>query len=87
MEKVKFVDPDTQEIVEFAVEDETQLNGNKYLLVSEGTEDGTLDAYILKEVKDENDEITYQVVDDDVEFMALARIFTELTDEETEIEY
>lgn len=87
MEKVKFVDPDTQETVEFAVEDETQLNGNKYLLVSEGTEDGTLDAYILKEVKDENDEITYQVVDDDVEFMALARIFTELTDEETEIEY
>lgn len=87
MEKVKFTDPDTQEVVEFVVEEETQLNGNKYLLVSEDTEDGTLDAYILKEIKDENDEVTYQVVDDEVEFMALARIFTELSDEDTDIEY
>ena len=87
MEKVKFTDPDTQEVVEFVVEEETQLNGNKYLLVSEDTEDGTLDAYILKEIKDENEEVTYQVVDDEVEFMALARIFTELSDEDTDIEY
>lgn len=87
MEKVKFTDPETQEIVEFVVEDETQLNGNKYLLVSETTEEQVFDAYILKEIKDENDEVTYQVVDDEVEFMALARIFTELTDEDTAIEY
>ena len=49
MEKVIFTDPETQETVEFAVEEETQLNGVKYLLVSEDAEDGTLDAYILKE--------------------------------------
>ncbi len=87
MEKVTFTDPDTQETVEFAVEDETQLNGVKYLLVSEDAEDGTLDAYILKEVVDENDEVLYQVVEDEVEFMALAKVFTELVDEETDIEY
>ena len=40
MEKIKFTDPDTQEVVEFAVEEETQLNGIRYLLVSEGEEDG-----------------------------------------------
>ena len=35
MEKVKFTDPETQEVIEFIVEEETQLNGTKYLLVSE----------------------------------------------------
>ncbi|MBR4027132.1 MAG: DUF1292 domain-containing protein [Lachnospiraceae bacterium] len=85
MKKVAFTDPDTQETVEFLVEDETQLNGIKYLLVSEEEDDGTLDAYILKEVVNENDEILYEVVEDDVEFMALARVFTELTDDETDI--
>ncbi len=87
METVKFTDPDTQETVEFVVEEETQLNGNKYLLVSESTEEEIFDAYILKEIKDENDEVTYQVVEDEVEFLALARIFTELSDEDTDIEY
>ena len=87
METVKFVDPDTQEVVDFVVEEETQLNGNKYLLVSEATEEQIFDAYILKEIKDENDEVTYAVVEDEVEFLALARIFTELSDEDTDIEY
>ena len=87
MEKVIFTDPETQETVEFAVEEETQLNGIKYLLVSEDAEDGTLDAYILKEVVDQNEEVLYEVVEDEVEFMALAKVFTELTDEETDIEY
>ncbi|MBR3811438.1 MAG: DUF1292 domain-containing protein [Agathobacter sp.] len=87
METVKFTDPETKEIVEFVVEDETQLNGNKYLLVSEDAEDGTLDAYILKEVVDENEEVLYEVVEDEVEFMALAKVFTELVDEETDLEY
>lgn len=87
METVKFTDPDTKEVVEFVVEEETQLNGNKYLLVSENTEDQVFDAYILKEIKDENDEVTYAVVEDEVEFLALARIFTELSDEDTDIEY
>ena len=87
METVKFTDPDTKEVVEFVVEEETQLNGNKYLLVSENTEEQVFDAYILKEIKDEKTEVTYAVVEDEVEFLALARIFTELSDEDTDIEY
>ncbi len=87
METVKFLDPDTNEEIEFVVEEETQLNGNKYLLVSEANEELVFDAYILKEIKDENGEVTYAVVEDEVEFMALARVFTELSDEETEIEF
>ena len=87
METVRFTDPETQEEVEFVVEEETQLNGCKYLLVSEASEELVFDAYILKEIKDENGEVTYAVVEDEVEFLALARIFTELSDEDTDIEY
>ena len=87
MEKIKFTDPDTQEVVEFAVEEETQLNGIRYLLVSEGEEDGDCEAYILKEVSTDDEEVVYHMVEDDVEFSALAKIFSELTDEETALEY
>ena len=87
MEKIKFVDPDTQEEIEFAVEEETQLNGIRYLLVSEGEESGDCEAYILKEVSTDEEEIVYQMVEDDVEFSALAKIFSELTDDETALEY
>ena len=87
MERIKFTDPETKEEVEFMVEDQTELNGNKYLLVYEDAQDGTLDAYIMKEIVDENDEILYEVVEDEVEFFALAKVFNELTDEDTDIEY
>ncbi|MEE1102170.1 MAG: DUF1292 domain-containing protein [Agathobacter sp.] len=86
MEKIIFIDPETNEEIEFAVEEETQLNGVKYLLVSEEA-DGECDAYILKEISMENDEVLYQMVEDDVEFMALAKVFSELTDEDTELEF
>ena len=87
MEKITFTDSQTNETVEFAVEEETQLNGVKYVLVSEGDEEGESEAYILKEIKTEDDEIFYQMVEDEVEFLALAKIFSELTDEDTELEY
>ena len=87
MEKITFTDSETNETVEFAVEEETQLNGVKYVLVSKGDEEGDSEAYILKEIKTEDDEIFYQMVEDEVEFLALAKIFSELTDEETALEY
>ena len=87
MEKIEFLDPETNEIVEFAVEEETQLNGIKYLLVSDGQEDGDCEAYILKEIRTEEEELLYQMVEDDVEFAALAKVFSDLTDEETTLEY
>jgi hypothetical protein len=87
MEKVIFVDPQTSEQVEFAVEEQTELNGAKYLLVSDGAEEGDSEAYILKEIQTEDEEVLYEMVDDDVEFAALAKVFAELTDEDTELEY
>ena len=87
MEKIKFTDPQTEEVVEFAVEEETQLNGIKYLLVSDGKETGDSEAYILKELKTQDEEVLYEMVDDDTEFAAIAKVFAELADEETELLY
>ena len=83
MEKIQFVDPQTGEAAEFAVEEQTVLNGITYLLVSDGNEEGDSEAYILKEVSTENEEILYEMVEDDVEFAAIAKVFAELADEGT----
>ena len=71
MQKIKFTDPQTNDVVEFAVEEETTLNGTRYLLVSEGEESGDCEAYILKEVSTKDEEVLYQMVEDDVEFLSL----------------
>ena len=78
MEKIQFTDPDTNEVVEFAVEEQTQLNGIRYLLVSDGNENGDSEAYILKEIKTQDEEVFYEMVDDDTEFAALAKILLNL---------
>lgn len=87
METVTFIDPETDEPVEFVVEEETMVNGTKYLLVSETADAEDCDAYILKELRTEDGESLYGMVDDDVEFTALAKVFSELTDEETDLVY
>ncbi len=87
MEKIQFMDPDTGEVSEFAVEEETQLNGVKYLLVSDGNESGDSEAYILKELITQDEEIVYGMVEDDTEFSAIAKVFAELADEETQLLY
>ena len=87
MEKIQFMDPDTKEVSEFAVEGQTQLNGVRYLLVSDGNESGDSEAYILKELKTQDEEVLYEMVDDDTEFAAIAKVFAELADEETELLY
>ena len=87
MEKIQFMDPDTKEVSEFAVEGQTQLNGIRYLLVSDGNESGDSEAYILKELKTQDEEVLYEMVDDDVEFSSIAKVFTELADEETKLIY
>lgn len=80
MEKVKFVDPETKEEIEFFVVEETQINGKKYLFVTE-EEDGDSDAYILEEIADDNSEVVYEMVDDDERLTALGKVFAELIDD------
>lgn len=80
MEKVVFVDPETKENIDFFVVEETQINGKKYLLVTE-EEDGDSDAYILEELANDKDEIVYGMVEDDAQLAALGKVFAELIDD------
>lgn len=77
---VKFIDDEGEEAV-FNVLEETKLNGIKYLLVTDDFEDEEEEALILKEVADENGEITYEIVDDEKVLNCLAGVFEELLED------
>ena len=85
MEKVTFVDPQTKESIDFFVVEETQVNGTRYFFFTV-EEDGDCDAYILKEVATEDDDVVCEMVDDDTELAAVGKIFSELI-EDADIEY
>ena len=84
MEKLKFELEDGT-VVEFYVEEQTKVNGVNYLLVTDSMEDEA-DAYILKDISDEKDQVAeYVMVEDDVELAALSKVFQEML-EDTEID-
>lgn len=74
---------DDNETVEFHVLEQTKLNGNTYLLVTDAEDnDEEGNAYILKDVSAETDEsAVYDVVEDEKELEAIAKIFEELLDD------
>lgn len=74
---------DNNETVEFHVLEQTKLNGNTYLLVTDAdVNDEEGNAYILKDVSADTDEsAVYDVVEDERELEAIAKIFEELLDD------
>ncbi|MBQ8663311.1 MAG: DUF1292 domain-containing protein [Eubacterium sp.] len=85
METIKLTAPDTGEEIEFYVLEQTCINGMNYILATEEEEEDG-DAYILKEVSAENEDVIYEFVDDEIEFDAIARVFAEMMDEDVELE-
>lgn len=84
MEKIVITGEDGEQI-ELYVLEETKIEGNTYLLVAE-SEDDEAEAYILRDDSSENDtEAMYEFVDDENELDALAKVFSELIDEDTDI--
>lgn len=82
MEKIEFITSDN-DIQEFYVIEETVLNNITYLLVSEGNPDSDdVDAFILKEVSEQNGDVMYDLVEDERELAALSGIFNELLSED-----
>ena len=77
MESITLIAPDTEEEITVYVLEETTLNQQKYLLVTEDSE-GDTEAYILKEIATDDTDATYEMVEDDVEFEAVVKIFQEL---------
>lgn len=84
MESITLIAPDTEEEITVYVLEETTLNQQKYLLVTEDSE-GDTEAYILKEIATDDTDATYEMVQDDVEFEAVVKIFQELV-EDTDFE-
>lgn len=80
METVKFHDEELNEDLEFYVLEQTQINGNTFLLVTE-EEEGDSDAFILKQVNGQDDELVYEIVEDDNVLDGLAKIFAELLED------
>lgn len=74
-----------QEEVDFFVLEQTKVNGISYILVTDSEEDDA-ECLILKDTSEENaPESVYEIVDDDVELTAIAKVFEELL-EDVEIE-
>ena len=84
MDSITLIAPDTQENITVDVREETTLNENKYLLVTEDSERDT-EAFILKEIAEDDTDVTYEIVEDDLEFNAVVKVFEELV-EDTDFE-
>ena len=81
MEKIKFVSDDAAEEIEFFVLEQTKINGTSYILVTD-SEDDDAECLILKDIsKADNAEITYVIVEDDTELIAVSKVFEELLED------
>lgn len=80
METVKFHDEELNEDLEFYVLEQTQINGDTFLLVTE-EEEGDSDAFILKQVNGQDEELVYEMVEDENVLEGLAKIFAELIED------
>ena len=85
MEKIKLTGVNETNDLEVFVLEETVVNEQRYLLVTE-EESGDCEAFILKVAEEDDDEYTYVFVEDEVEFSAVARVFEELV-EDTDLEF
>lgn len=74
------------ESVELLILEETSVNGNHYILVTDAQEQEE-EAYIFRDVSPADaQEAVYEPVEDEAELEALGKIFTELL-EDTEVVY
>ena len=81
MEKIKFTFEVTKEEVEFFVLEQTKVNGNSYILVTDSEEDEA-ECLILKDNSAaEEEESLYEIVEDDVELSAVLKVFEELLED------
>ena len=76
METITLNAPDTGEEIEFYVLEQTCINGMNYILATdEEVEDA--EAYILKEIRTEDEDVIYEFVEDDIELDVLIQHFSE----------
>ena len=79
-DKIIFTTFENEE-VEFEVIEQTMINGINYLLVCDAEDDEEADAFILKQTNNDDNEVIYDEVVDDIELKAVAKVFAELLDD------
>ncbi len=81
-EKIAFVDEEGNKL-ELSVIEQTKVNGVNYLLVTDSEEeDDELNAFIVKDLsRPEDEDALYEIVEDDVEFDSVSKIFDELIED------
>lgn len=80
-EKIIFTTED-QEKIEFYVLEQTTIAGQNYLLIADSDrEEEEANALILKERIAENEEVVYDIVEDDKELDAVSKVFEQLMDD------
>ena len=80
MEKIKFTFDDTNETVEFFVLEQTKINGEEYILVTDSEEDDAV-CLILKQTATKEQDSIYEIVEDDTELNAVSKVFEELLED------
>lgn len=78
-ENIDFETEDGEKISLYVVE-QTMLAGTNYLLVAESQEEEA-QAYIMREITDDDNQKIYEMVEDDSELESLSKIFEELLDD------
>lgn len=79
MEKITFT-PEGDEPVDFYVLEQTTLGGINYILVTDTQEDDG-EALILKEVSDADEDVIYEIVEEETELNAVADVFSNLLED------
>lgn len=82
LERIEFEDEGGEKVL-FDVIEQTMLAGVNYLLVTDGEEENEEEAaaYIMREIKDEDEHKTYEMVEDDAQLEALSKVFSELLED------
>lgn len=81
MEKIRFTFEDTNEDVEFFVLEQTKINGNSYILVTDSEEEEA-ECLILKDTSAAEDtDSLYEIVEDEVELAGVLKVFEELLED------
>ena len=78
---ITFTDENGNQI-EFEIIEETKINGVNYILVTDDVENEEADAYILKDVSnDEDEDAVYEMVVDESEIDYIGKVFSETMDD------
>ena len=80
-EYITFTTDDGEEI-DFAIIEETRINGVNYILVTDNIENEEAEAYILKDVSnDEDKDAVFEMVEDESEIEYIGKVFDELLED------